>query len=132
MKKILVMIVALVCAFSLCAQSVTESSASSEVHGQAYDREDLKRQFLALADEVIINEDSVTFSDSSDADMVTIKKNPQKVYNLYASFTTLWYEAGGTAAGVIGGSSSVATYETYIGRDISKDEGVEILATSSS
>ena len=30
---------------------------------------------------------------------VTIRKNPQKVVNLYASFTTLWYEAGGTVVG---------------------------------
>ena len=132
MKKLVVLIVALMCVFGLCAQSMTESSASSGSSGQAYDREDLKRQFLALADEVIVNEDSVTFSDSSDAGTVTVKKNPKKVYNLYASFTTLWYEAGGTAAGIIGGSSSAATYETYIGRDISQDEGVEVLATSSS
>ena len=123
-------------------QNMTESTpmvSTSEqkpdepvVDPNAYDREALKADFLALANEVVVNDDSVTFKDASGKDSITIKKNPQKVYNLYASFTTLWYEAGGVAAGIIGGSSSADTYNTYIGRDISKDEGVEVLATSSS
>lgn len=116
--------------------AVTEDAAVEtavpEPDPNAYDREALKKEFLALADEVTVNEDSVTFTDASGAESITIKKNPQKVFNLYASFTTLWYEAGGVAAGVIGGSSSAETYKTYIGRDISSDEGIEILATSSS
>ena len=50
--------------------------------------------------------------------------------NLYASFTTLWYEAGGEVIGCIGGDSSVTLYEEYIGRDITQDEGMQVVATS--
>ena len=41
------------------------------------------------------------------------------------------YEAGGKADGVIGGSSSIKLYELYIGRDVTQDEGVTVLAESS-
>lgn len=94
----------------------------------------LKAAFLKSADEVTVGEDSVTFKDASSTDgsTVTIKKNPGKVVNLYASFTTLWYEAGGTVIGCIGGNSSQALYNEYIGRDITSDKGVTVVATSSS
>lgn len=96
-------------------------------------REQLRAQFLAEADKVIVTDDAVTFSDASvtDGGTITIAKNPEKTLNLYASFTTLWYEAGGTVIGCIGGSSSVELYEEYIGRDITQDEGVTVVATSS-
>lgn len=94
----------------------------------------LKAGFLTAADEVVVKEDSVTFKDatSKDGSTVTIKKNPAKVLNLYASFTTLWYEAGGSVIGCIGGTSSQELYKEYIGRDITKDEGMTVVATSSS
>lgn len=93
-----------------------------------------KEKFLAEANEVTVNEDSVTFKDatSTDGSAITIKKNPAKVVNLYASFTTLWYEAGGSVIGCIGGDSSQALYTEYIGRDITTDEGMTVVATSSS
>ena len=68
--------------------------------------ESLREEFLAKADEVVVDEDSVTFQDASAADTITIQKNPEETVNLYASFTTLWYEAGGTVVGCIGGSTS--------------------------
>ena len=75
-------------------------------------REQLRAQFLAEADKVIVTDEAVTFSDASvtDGGTITIAKNPEKTLNLYASFTTLWYEAGGTVIGCIGGSSSVELY----------------------
>ena len=97
-------------------------------------RERLKSIFLSEADQVIVTDDAVTFTDASSVDgsTITVPKNPGKTVNLYASFTTLWYEAGGTVAGCIGGDSSVALYEEYIGRDITQDEGIVTVATSSS
>ncbi|HBF15744.1 MAG TPA: hypothetical protein DDW30_08755 [Clostridiales bacterium] len=94
----------------------------------------LKAGFLKDADEVIVNEDSVTFKDatSSDGSTVTVKKNPAKVVNLYGSFTTLWYEAGGSLIGCIGGDSAQELYKEYIGRDITTDKGMNVVATSSS
>ena len=88
--------------------------------------------FLEKANQVTITEDSVTFEDASGEGEKTIMKNPGSVMVLYGSFTTLWYEAGGTASGVIGGDSAVELYEMYIGRDITADEGVEVVADSSS
>ena len=112
------------------AQTDTEAAETDSVDTAA--AEALRASFLEKADAVVVNEDSVTFTAASGKDSVTIQKNPQKVVNLYASFTTLWYEAGGEVAGLIGGDSSVALYEEYIGRDITADAGVTTVATSSS
>ena len=112
------------------AQTDTEAAETDSVDTAA--AEALRASFLEKADAVVVNEDSVTFTDASGKDSVTIQKNPQKVVNLYASFTTLWYEAGGEVAGLIGGDSSVALYEEYIGRDITADAGVTTVAASSS
>lgn len=112
------------------AQTDTEAAETDSVDTAA--AEALRASFLEKADAVVVNEDSVTFTDASGKDSVTIQKNPKKVVNLYASFTTLWYEAGGEVAGLIGGDSSVALYEEYIGRDITADAGVTTVATSSS
>lgn len=107
-------------------------------NGGSADKEALKAQwrteFLKLADEVTVSDTSVTFKDATSADgsTVTISKNPGKVVNLYASFTTLWYEAGGSVIGCIGGSSSQELYLECIGRDVTADEGMKVVATSSS
>ncbi len=94
----------------------------------------LKAEFLKGANEVTVNDDSVTFQDatSTNGSTITIKKNPNKVVNLYASFTTLWYEAGGSVIGCIGGETSQVLYREYIGRDITADEGMTVVATTSS
>ena len=114
-------------------QASEGTPAVSESEKEAL-REKLKAEFLSEADKVVITDDAVTFTDASSADgsSVTISKNPQKTVNLYASFTTLWYEAGGTVIGCIGGDTSVDLYQEYIGRDITADGGVSVVATSSS
>ena len=114
-------------------QASEGTPAVSESEKEAL-REKLKAEFLSEADKVVVTEDAVTFTDASSADgsSVTISKNPQKTVNLYASFTTLWYEAGGTVIGCIGGDTSVDLYQEYIGRDITADDGVSVVATSSS
>ena len=133
---------------SLAESSVVEESSAGEESSTADDsaaeekmtakddawKEEMKETFLEKASEVIVDEDSVTFTAASGdgSTPITIKKNPEKVVNLYASFTTLWYEAGGEVIGCIGGDSSVTLYEEYIGRDITQDEGMQVVATSSS
>ena len=91
----------------------------------------LRASFLAKADEVVVTDDSVIFPDAASETPLEIAKNPSKPAVLYGSFVTLWYEAGGKAAGVIGGDSSIALYNLYIGRDVTQDEGVTVLAESS-
>jgi len=91
----------------------------------------LRASFLAKADEVVVTDDSVIFPDAASETPLEIAKNPSRPAVLYGSFVTLWYEAGGKAAGVIGGDSSIALYNLYIGRDVTQDEGVTVLAESS-
>lgn len=91
----------------------------------------LRASFLAKADKVVVTDDSVIFPDAASETPLEIAKNPSKPAVLYGSFVTLWYEAGGKAAGVIGGDSSIALYNLYIGRDVTQDEGVTVLAESS-
>lgn len=118
------------------ASSSSSSEASSEASSDAAElesrKEELKEKFLKAADQVTVSEDSVTFQDASSEEPITIAKNPEKTACLYGSFTTLWYEAGGTAAGCVGGDSAIELYNEYIGRDITADEGVTVVATSSS
>ena len=94
--------------------------------------EALRQSFLVKANEVKISDIAVTFADGSgDGETIlTIPKNPQKTVNLYSSLTTLWYEAGGSVIGCIGGSSAQTLYQEYIGRDITRDNGVATVATS--
>lgn len=54
--------------------------------------------FLDLADEVIVTDSDVTFTDAT-GEEVTIQKHPQKVVSLVNSYTALWYEAGGSVVG---------------------------------
>ncbi len=112
--------------------SEAESSAEeSKAEENTELKAELRAKFLEKADQVIVEADSVTFEDAS-SETITIQKNPQKTVNLYGSFTTLWYEAGGTVEGCIGGDSAITLYQEYIGRDITQDEGVTVVATSSS
>lgn len=94
------------------------------------DGEALREAFLAKANEVTVTEDAVTFSDGSGGDPITVTACPQNTAILYASLTTLWYEAGGTVSGCLGGNSAVELYTEQIGRDITLDEGVSVLADS--
>ena len=112
--------------------SEAESSAEeSKAEENTELKAELRAKFLEKADQVTVEADSVTFEDAS-SETVTIQKNPQKTVNLYGSFTTLWYEACGTVEGCIGGDSAITLYQEYIGRDITQDEGVTVVATSSS
>ena len=92
--------------------------------------EDLRAGFLADADAVTVTDNTVIFSDASGRGQKKKKKNPDSVVILYASLTTLWYEAGGRVSGCIGGKSAIELYAESIGRDITADEGVTVLATS--
>ncbi len=119
---------------SSAAEESSEAESSAEESKTKENTElkaELRAKFLEKADQVIVEADSVTFEDAS-SETVTIQKNPQKTVNLYGSFTTLWYEAGGTVEGCIGGDSAITLYQEYIGRNITQDEGVTVVATSSS
>ena len=65
----------------------TDADTSAPENTTAADA--LRASFLEKADEVVVNDDSVTFTDASGKESVTIAKDPKNVVNLYASFTTL-------------------------------------------
>ena len=69
------------------------------------------------------------FTDAS-GEVRRIHKNPSCVVSLYASFTTLWYEAGGTVIGCIGGNTARTLYTEHIGSDITEDAGMTVIADS--
>lgn len=122
MKKLFSLLLALTL---LCAAAIPAMAEETDRAAA------LRASFLAKADEVIVTDDSVIFPDAVSETPLEIAKNPSKPAVLYGSFVTLWYEAGGKAAGVIGGDSSIALYNLYIGRDVTQDEGVTVLAESS-
>jgi len=90
----------------------------------------LRNYFLQEADQVLITQTSVIFTENGTNTVLEIHKNPAITISLYPSLTTLWYEAGGSVAGTIGGSSAADLYTETIGRDITADTGVSTLATS--
>lgn len=122
MKKLFSLLLALTL---LCATAIPAMAEETDRAAA------LRASFLAKADEVVVTDDSVIFPDAASETPLEIAKNPSKPAVLYGSFVTLWYEAGGKAAGVIGGDSSIALYNLYIGRDVTQDEGVTVLAESS-
>ena len=145
MKKLLAFFLAALCLFLMasCTQPGTENTDSTtqnqtdatkdptENNQDPAQMETLRNEFLSKTQDVVINDTTVSFTDAS-GQHLTIEKNPEKTVNLYASFTTLWYEAGGSVIGCIGGSSSTELYQEYIGRDITQDDGMTVVATSSS
>ncbi|MFV0519315.1 MAG: ABC transporter substrate-binding protein [Lachnospirales bacterium] len=72
--------------------------------------------FADASNEVVINEDSVTFVDERGSE-VTISKNPERVVPLVNSYANLWYEAGGDIVGRIDSESELP--EEYLGESIS-------------
>lgn len=97
---------------------------------QASKKQELTNYYLEEANEVTVTDKDVTFSDAAckEGETKTIARGVKRVVILYPSFTTLWYETGGTAIGVIGGKTSSHQYSSQIGRDITQDEGVTVVA----
>lgn len=91
------------------------------------DTEAWRAYFLSGADGVTAENGKVTFTDGC-GETRTLPTDLRNVAILYASFTTLWYEAGGTVSGCLGGESAVELYREQIGRDITGDVGAQILA----
>ena len=88
--------------------------------------------YMGKANEVVVTDTHVTFTDDGSKQEMTVAKNPKKVAVLFGSLACLWYEAGGTVQLAVGGKSASTTYQEQIGRDITKDEGVVVVTESSS
>lgn len=88
--------------------------------------------YLGKANEVVVTDTHVIFTDDGSGEELAIEKNPKKVAVLFGSLACLWYEAGGTVQLAVGGKSASTTYKEQIGRDITEDEGVIVVTESSS
>ena len=93
--------------------------------------EDLRAALLSAAEDVTVTDTSVIFTDAV-GERREIAKNPENTVSLYASFTTLWYEAGGQVRGCIGGDTARNLYKEHIGRDITADPDMTVAANSAS
>lgn len=126
-RKFLILVSLLLAVLMLvsCGQNKTtevkeESKTVKEEVAQVEEKEEKKEEveeietfyteatlpdYEAKANEVIVNEDSVTFIDGLGEEK-TIKKNPERVVGLYPSHVMLWYENGGEVVGRITTKSS--------------------------
>lgn len=77
--------------------------------------------YLGKANEVVVTDTHVIFTDDGSSEEISIAKNPQNVAVLYGSLACLWYEAGGTVQLAVGGKSASTLYKEQIGRDITQD-----------
>ena len=111
------------------AAEETEKETGSDLDAR---KAELTEMLMEKANEVVVNENDVTFVDDSGREALTIAKNPKNVAVLYGSHACLWVEAGGTVSIGIGGKSASALYKEQIGRDIMEDEGTIMVSDSSS
>lgn len=131
MKRTIALLLSLLLVLSACG--ATQSGNISHFPGPDQTPPEpqnisLEEAYLQKAEEVLVTEDAVTFTDDSGREALTISKKPEKVAVLFGSLTCLWYEAGGEADIVIGGDNAVGLYKEQIGRDITADEGVMVAA----
>ncbi len=100
MKKISLLLM-LVLTLSMLAGCGADESDKGEGAASAKKeevKEDFKYDYEALAREVQVTEDMVTFTDGS-GEQVSIKKNPERVIGLYNSYIDIWYNCGGDLVG---------------------------------
>jgi|AGTN01.3.fsa_nt_gi ABC-type Fe3+-hydroxamate transport system, periplasmic component len=126
MKKIFKYIsISIVLVLLLSACIAQNGDKNEEGYGVEY----FTARFLSEASAVTIAENGISFTDGTGA-TITILNRPASVMSLYPSLTTLWYEAGGALKATVGGKSAAELYVEQIGRDITKDDGIKVVALS--
>lgn len=126
----ILLIIASVSTFCACVQKHTDENSTAPDISVLNSADEIKSAFLMESDAVTVTENSVVFTDAVGRSL-EIEKFPVSTVSLYSSFTALWYEAGGTVSGCIGGSAARDVYIEHIGRDITLDGGVTVLSTAS-
>ncbi len=124
MKKLLALFLSLVLSLSICTATFAQTAFWQKSH------DELVEYYLAKANEVVVTDTHVIFTDDSGRGELSIEKNPKNAAILYGSLACLWTEAGGTVQLAIGGKSNTVLYTEQIGRDIAKDEGVKVISES--
>ena len=97
-SKILVLLLAIVMTltvFTGCSNKEAGNTTEGEKKVEEESKTDVVEDYG-----VVIDEDTVTFTDARDKE-VTIKKNPKRVVCLFNSYMDIWYKCGGEVIGRI-------------------------------
>ena len=132
MKKLIALLLALIMALSMAACGNNNADPTDPTETQPVMDNTLVEYYMQKANEVVVTDTHVIFTDDSGRGEISIEKNPENAAVLYGSLACLWYEAGGVSPLLIGGKSSITLYKEQIGRDITQDEGVTVVSESSS
>jgi len=124
MKKINIFLLMILCIITLtsCKQ---DNEKKQKISNQAIDENNnqlIVEEIEKKANEVVINQDKVTFKDSLN-DEITIKKSPKRVIGIFNSYTNLWYEAGGKIIGRMKNTNEL--------NENAKDDGKNIIVGDS-
>lgn len=112
-RKILILFLIVTLTFVSCTNK-NLNTVENIVENVDKNKKEYTNTLTELADEVIINEDDVIFTDVR-GEEVSISKNPENVAGLLNSYTNLWYIAGGTVKSRI--DSDAQLYEEVINDD---------------
>lgn len=92
----------------------------------------MMERLLTKANEVVVEEHQVRFTDDLQEGDIVLPKKMEPVAVLYGSLACLWVEAGGKVDLALGGEHAIDLYKRQIGRDITQDEGVDVVALTPS
>ena len=120
------------------AETNTNTEAGFKAHAiselekiaETYKKSTLAKDAIAELEKIQEDADTMTFSDDSGRESVTVKKRPQKVAVFYSSYASMYDELGGKIDLIIGGDNAVEVYKFQRGKDIT--EGKNVIVTSPS
>lgn len=97
---------------------------------ETYKKSTLAKDAIAELEKIQEDADTMTFTDDTGRESVTVKKRPQKVAVFYSSYASMYDELGGKIDLIIGGDNAVEVYKFQRGKDIT--EGKNVIVTSPS
>lgn len=120
------------------AETNTNTEAGFKAHAiselekiaETYKKSTLAKDAIAELEKIQEDADSMTFTDDTGRESVTVKKRPKKVAVFYSSYASMYDELGGKIDLIIGGDNAVEVYKFQRGKDIT--EGKNVIVTSPS
>ena len=97
---------------------------------ETYKKSTLAKDAIAELEKIQEDADTITFTDDTGRESVTVKKRPKKVAVFYSSYASMYDELGGKIDLIIGGDNAVEVYKFQRGKDIT--EGKNVIVTSPS
>lgn len=120
------------------AETNTNTEAGFKAHAiselekiaETYKKSTLAKDAIAELEKIQEDADTMTFTDDTGRESVTVKKRPKKVAVFYSSYASMYDELGGKIDLIIGGDNAVEVYKFQRGKDIT--EGKNVIVTSPS